>query len=397
MGNILVKNLIVVTTGFLCWWAVGYAFAFGVSHDPSRFIGSKGFLMDGLWEQKVLLKKFYFQGAFCATSGTIVSGAMAERTQLKGFFIFIVGMTAFIYPTVAYWAWSGEGFLNYQNEDGKAITSWDGPAFVDFAGSGVVHMTGGVAALCGAIVVGPREGRWETNPFPDDFAPHNIPFCILGTLILWTGWYGFNPGSTGSMHTAATATTAGLAVVNTTLAPCVSGLVVFVIRAVVVGPRRLDAAGLCNGILAGLVAITAACSFIRPWESLVVGFVSGLAYQASSMLVLRFKVDDVVDAFSVHGVNGLWGILAAGLFGRKEDGAGGNGSFYGGDQIGTQLVAALVIICWTTVLSLAIFIPLRAFGLLRLSAKFQETGADNAEHMPQKAYCGEVHLDESYV
>jgi Amt family ammonium transporter len=328
--NILVKNLIVVTTGFLCWWAMGYALAFGVTDDPSRFIGSRGFFMDGMWEEKSLLKKFFFQGAFCATSGTIVSGAMAERTQLKGFFIFIVGMTAFIYPTVAYWAWSGEGFLYYE-KDGKAMTSWEGPPFLDFAGSGVVHMTGGFAALCGAIVVGPRQSRWEER-FPDDFAPHNIPFCILGTLILWTGWYGFNPGSTGSMHTAEMANRAGLAVVNTTMAPCIAGLVVFVLRALVVEPKRLDAAGLCNGILAGLVAVTASCNLIRPWESIVIGLVAGIIYQASSMLIVRAKVDDVVDAFAVHGMNGLWGTIAVGLFGNEAHGAGGNGSLYGGDR-----------------------------------------------------------------
>lgn len=199
------------------------------------------------------------------------------------------------------------------------------------------------------------------------------------------------------MHDAATATTAGLAVVNTTLAPCIAGLIVFALRAVAVEPKRLDAAGLCNGILAGLVAITASCSFVRPWEAIVIGGIGGFLYQASSMCIIKAQVDDVVDAFSVHGVNGLWGMLCVGLFGSEKHGQGGNGSFYGGDQIGTQLVAAICIIAWTTVLSLACFIPLRYFGLLRLGDKFQEAGADNMEHSPQKAYCGELHVDESYV
>jgi len=180
--NILVKNLIVVTTGFLCWYAVGYALAFGVETEPSRFAGSRSFFMDGLWEDKTVFKTFFFQGTFCATSGTIVSGAMAERTKLKGFFFFTVTMTSVIYPIVAYWCWSGAGFLNYTNSDGKQVTSWDGPAFQDFAGAGVVHMIGGFAALCGAVVVGPRNGRWDEWVL-DDFAPHNVPFLCPRHLL----------------------------------------------------------------------------------------------------------------------------------------------------------------------------------------------------------------------
>jgi len=382
--NILAKNLIVVTVGFLCWWVLGYALALGAEDDPGKFAGSKGFFLDGAWESKSQFRIFFFQGAFCATSATIVSGAMAERTQLKGFIVYTVLLTAVIYPVVVYWGWSGSGFLNY-TEDGESQAIFGGPAYMDFAGSGIVHMVGGVGALTGAIVVGPRKGRYAESSEDDLFAPHSVPFLVLGTFCLWFGWYGFNPGSTGSMHDADTATTAGLVAVNTTLAPCVAGPLVFLLRKVL-PPKALDVGGFCNGILAGLVAITAGCNAVAPWEAVIIGLIGGLLYVGSSLLLNKLKVDDVVDAFAVHGVNGLWGVIALGFFGDPARGNGGNGAFYGGNQMGTQLLAALVIIVWTLAWSVAILVPLRLVGFLRLSDKFQDNGADVMEHSPAKAY-----------
>jgi len=384
--NILAKNLMVVTLGFLCWWAVGYTFAFGAVHDASKFSGFTNFFMDGLWNDRTKLRFWFFQGAFCATAGTIVSGAMAERTKLLGFGIYIIIMTSIVYPIVVYWGWSGEGFLNHTNEAGESVTSWDGPAYMDFAGSGVVHMVGGVGALCGAIIVGPRKGRFENTVSQEHYAPHSIPFVVFGTFCLWFGWYGFNAGSTGSMHDKGTAMTAGLVAVNTTLSPCAAGLLVFFLRARVVSPKSLDVGGFCNGILAGLVAITAGCNAVKPWEAVIIGSVGGLLYQGASMLVVKLKVDDVVDAFAVHGVNGLWGIIAVGFFGNPDEGVGGNGVLYGGNQLGTQLLAGLIIAVWAGVLSVAVLLPLRAAGFLRLSDGFQDAGADEMEHSPPKAY-----------
>jgi len=396
--NILAKNLIVVTMGFLCWYAIGYPLALGAVQDPSKFGGFTNFFMDGFWEDKTMFRGWFFQGAFCATAGTIVSGAMAERTQLKGFAIYIGALTSIIYPIVVYWGWSGNGILNYTNDDGESV-SIGGPAYMDFAGSGIVHMVGGVGALAGAIIVGPRAQRWnqpesETNEVVcvgakdawgsgdrqvEVFEAHNIPFCVLGTFFLWFGWYGFNPGSTGSMHDKATATTAGLVAVNTTLAPCVAGLLVFIFRAVAVAPKRLDVGGFCNGILAGLVAITAGCNAVKPWEAVIIGLVGGALYQATSMIMIKMKVDDVVDAVAVHGANGLWGILALGFFGDPAHGIGGNGLLYGGDQLRTQLLAALCIIVWTGLLSVVVLLPLRMAGLLRHDDDFQKSGADCTE------------------
>jgi len=289
-----------------------------------------------------------------------------------------------IYPVVVYWGWSGSGALNFTNDEGES-KSLVGPAFMDFAGSGIVHLVGGIGALSGAIIVGPRNGRFDPET-EAEFDGHSVPFCVLGTFFLWFGWYGFNPGSTGAMHDRETANTAGLVAVNTTLSPCVGGLLVFLLRAKVVSPKLLDVGGFCNGILAGLVAITAGCANVEPWESIIIGLVGGLVYQGASMLLKRLKVDDVVDAFPVHGACGIWGIVALGLFGNPDEGMGGNGVFYGGDQLGTQLFAGFLIILWAGGLSVLIFLPLRKLGMLRMGDEFQEKGADAMEHSPAKAY-----------
>jgi Amt family ammonium transporter len=393
MQHILAKNLIAVSMGFLCWYAVGFPLALGATEDPGKFAGFTNFFMDGFWKNKIVFRTWFFQGAFCATAGTIVSGAMAERTQVRGFAVYIAAMTAIIYPIVVYWGWSGNGWLSY-TKDGVSQAATGGPAYMDFAGSGIVHMVGGVGALCGAVIVGPRNGRWEQAELPDgskeSFDAQSIPFCVLGTFFLWFGWYGFNCGSTLSMHDAGTAVTAGLVATNTTLAPCVAGLLVFILRAAVVPPKLLDVGGFCNGILAGLVSITAGCAFVKPWEAVIIGLIGGAVYQGTSMLMKKCKVDDVVDAVAVHGASGLWGIVALGFFGDPDEGIGGNGVFYGGNQLGTQLLAALVIILWTATLSVAVLLPLNKAGLLRLSANFQTVGADAMEHSPTKAYSQDV-------
>jgi len=384
--NILAKNLLVVTVGFLCWYFLGWPLAYGVDGEvekPNKFAGHKQILMDGFLDDKTTFRNWFFQGAFCATACTIVSGAMAERTRLTGFGIYSVIMTSWIYPVIVYWGWSGKGMFTYTGDDGESTSIIGGPGYMDFAGSGLVHLVGGVGALCGALFVGPRKDRWLNE---DDFVAHNIPFVVLGTFCLWFGWYGFNPGSTLSMHDEGTAHTAGIVAVNTTLAPCVAGLVVFMLRALVFSPRLLDVGGFCNGILAGLVSITAGCAFVKPWETVIIGLIGGVVYQLASMALKMAKVDDVVDAFPVHGACGIWGVIALGLFGNPDEGLGGNGAFYGGNQLGVQLFALLMIILWVGVFSVAIFLPLRVMKLLRLSDDFQDKGADLMEHSPQKAY-----------
>jgi len=379
--NILAKNLMVVTVGFLCWYVVGYPVALGPGVDANRFAGSKGSLMDGFWEAKSTFRVWFFQGCFCATGATIVSGAIAERARLDGFTMYTVLMTCAIYPVVIYWGWSGSGIFNYA-ENG-AQKSLVGPPLMDFAGSGLVHLVGGIGAFCGTLLVGTGVGRWEAE---EDFEAHSIPFCVVGTFFLWFGWYGFNPGSTLQMHTASDGFTASLVAVNTTLAPCCSALMVFTLRALVVMPRKLDVGGMCNGILAGLVSITGPCAFVKPFEAIIIGLLGGAIYQCASTMMRRAKLDDVVDAFAVHGACGMWGLVAAGLFGDPAEGLGGNGFFYSGNQLQTQMFAALLIILWVGGLSSIAFFALGRVGMLRLSDDIQKEGADAAEHAPKKAY-----------
>jgi Amt family ammonium transporter len=234
-------------------------------------------------------------------------------------------------------------------------------------------MVGGVAALMGAMVVGPRNGRWER---PEDFAPHNPALCVLGTLVLWFGWYGFNGASTLSMKSSADAFSAALVCMNTTLAPSAAGLVVFLLRAYVFSPKCFDVMAICNGILGGLVSITAGCGSVEPGESLVIGLIGAFFYQGASMLMVKLKIDDPLDAFAVHGACGFWGVLAAGLFGE------GNGAFYGGDQLGVQIVAGLLIAAWVGIPSLLLCLALKKVGLLRASDEVQADGMDLHEHSP---------------
>jgi len=254
-------------------------------------------------------------------------------------------------------------------------------------------LVGGIGALVGAVCVGPRLGRFDPDSTVD-FSAHSIPFVVLGTFFLWFGWYGFNPGSTLSMKTVDDAHKAGLVAVNTTLAPCAGGLVVFALRAKLVFPKRLDVGGFCNGILAGLVGITAGCAFVKPWEALIIGFVAGFLYQFSSMLLQKLRIDDVVDAFPVHGVCGMWGVLACGLFGDPDEGMGGNGLFYGGDQLRVQIMGVLVIVAWAGGLSFLIMAPLRKLGMLRKCDDSQEQGADLMEHSPVRAYGNEANKEK---
>merc|ERR1719473_923623 len=335
--NILCKNLMVVCVGFLCWYVLGFGLAFGES--AGKFMGSDRFVGAG-FAGTIAMREWFFQGAFCATAATIVSGSMAERTRLHGFAIFTVLLTAFLYPVVVHWGWSGQGILNY--EEGSIV----GPGYNDFAGSGIVHMVGGVAALMGAVIVGPRVGRWAN---PEDFAPHNPALCVLGTLVLWFGWYGFNGAATLAMKSSEDAFSSALVCMNTTLAPAVAGLVVFLLRCYVFAPKCFDVMAICNGILGGLVSITAPCGSVEPGEAIVIGLL---------------------------GAFGFWGVLAAGLFGE------GNGAFYGGDQLGVQIVAALLIAAWIAIPSLALLFGLRAAGLLRVPEEIEKDGLDIHEHTP---------------
>jgi len=393
--NILLKNLTDVCVGTLGWWALGYGFAYGgpLNDDgvnPNGFIGTQQFLGwdflerndDGTFTPTDQMLAWFFQWAFCSAAATIVSGGVAERVNFPGYVVFSFMMTAFIYPVVVAWTW-GYGFLGANN-------------YMDFAGSGIVHMCGGVGALVGAAIVGPRAGRFEN---PDAFQRHSLPLVVLGTFILWFGWYGFNCGSTLSMESKGSGQWAAFVAMNTTIAAATGGLVVFLLRYMKL--KRYDIGGFCNGILAGLVSITAPCANIECGSAFATAFLGGLIYEGASMLLKKLKVDDPVDAFAVHGACGAWGVLAAALFDFGE-GFDQYNAWSGfdcnrddlttcstgvwADGFGINVGGIVAIAAWTAFWTALIFTPLRFTGMLRASDEVQEAGFDAQKHSPPKAY-----------
>ncbi len=375
--NIFAKNLSDALIGVLAFFAVGYAFAFGSVSDSGiqKFIGTEAFFLSG---QDLSIPAegglsvatiFFFQVVFAATAVTIISGAMAERTKFISYLFISLAMTAFIYPIVVHWTWGG-GFIAQLNV-GDA-------SYSDFAGSGVVHMVGGIGALMGAWFLGPRIGKYDENGKPRAIPGHNIPFVVLGVFILWLGWFGFNPGS----ELAADGTVITVAV-NTLIAACAGGIACTITVWLKTG--KPDLAMICNGVLAGLVAITASCGAVNPGMSVIIGAVGGILVVFSVFFFDRIKIDDPVGAVSVHGVCGMWGVLSVGLFARYDDAFLGRekaGLFYGGgfDQLGIQALMILIIGAWVAVtVSAVMFVLTKTIGL-RVTAEEEIEGLDILEH-----------------
>jgi len=405
--NILMKNLVDVCIGTMCWWAVGWTLAYGIADEPNNaFAGDKQFFGMGFTEADAngnfttsrYMLDWFFQWAFCSAAATIVSGGVAERVQFPGYLVFTIVMTSWIYPVVVHWTW-GYGWLA-----GGEDYSINDTGFMDFAGSGIVHMCGGIGALVGAAVVGPRNGRFDPESPKDAFAPHSLPLIVLGTFILWFGWYGFNCGSTLGMASDAQGTMAAQVAMNTTLSAATCGLTVLMLRFAVL--QRYDIGGMCNGILAGLVSITAPCGNVECGSAILTGFIGAFIYQGSSMLLQKLKVDDPIDAFAVHGACGAWGVLAAALFdwGKGVDYFNGwsgwscvqddNGCVSGAfkQALEANLMEIFIIAVWTAFFSLLVFVPLRFAGFLRADAETQDQGMDARKHSPSKAYAMDAQL-----
>ncbi|QDU88633.1 Ammonia channel precursor [Pirellulimonas nuda] len=290
-----------------------------------------------------------FQAMFAATAATIVSGAVAGRMKVGGYLIYSAVITALIYPVSGMWKWGG-GWLAQMG-------------FMDFAGSAVVHGVGGFAGLAGAMIIGPRIGRYvdgKSIPMPG----HSLPLAALGVFILWFGWYGFNPGSQLAFHETSNMNVAMHCAVTTTLAAGAGGLVATLLSWVLFGKPDLSM-GL-NGILGGLVGITACCDVMNNWEAMAVGSIAAVIVIAGVMLLDKLMIDDPVGAFPVHGLCGVWGCLAIGVFGKN--------SFM------TQLIGTAAICGWAFVTMLALFLILKAVGLLRVSAEEEQKGLDVSEH-----------------
>jgi Amt family ammonium transporter len=371
--NIFAKNMTDAIVGILAFFATGWAFAFGES--GGWFIGTSNFFLQDLDLAAIPEgglspgTSFFFQAVFAATAVTIASGAMAERTKFWSYVIFSAVMCAFIYPVIVHWTWGG-GLI--------ADININGAVFSDFAGSGIVHMTGGIAAFMGALFLGPRIGRYAADGSPRAIPGHNIPFAILGVFILWVGWFGFNPGS----ELLADEFVSGIAV-NTMLAAAAGGLLTAI--TITLKSGKPDLAMIGNGVLAGLVAITAPCGAVTPMMSVVIGGIAGVLVVFSVLFFDKVKIDDPVGAVSVHGICGLWGLLSIGLFARYDDAFLGRedaGLFYGGgiDQLLVQLLMAAIILVWVVVCTGILFGVLKATIGLRVSAEEEVQGLDVLEH-----------------
>ena len=371
--NIFAKNLADATIGILAFFATGYAFAFG--GGGSKWIGGDNFFLTGYDDYSAFdgglspATTFFFQAVFAATAVTIASGAMAERTKFSAYLVFSVVMCAFIYPVVVHWTWGG-GWI--------AGMSIGDAVYSDFAGSAIVHMTGGVAALMGAIALGPRLGKYGPDGTPRAIPGHNIPFAILGVFILWLGWFGFNPGS----ELAADQYVMSVGV-NTMLAAAAGALISTV--TIWMKSGKPDLAMIGNGALAGLVAITAPCGAVGPISSVIIGGVGGLLVVFSVLFFDKVRVDDPVGAISVHGVVGIWGTLSIGLFAQYDDAFLGRedaGLFFGGglDQLAMQAVMVIIIALWVAITTGILFAILKATIGLRVSAEEETQGLDVLEH-----------------
>ncbi|MBW3596625.1 MAG: ammonium transporter, partial [Planctomycetes bacterium] len=293
---------------------------------------------------------FLFQVAFAATAATIVSGAVAGRMKFGAYLVYSAILTAFIYPVSGMWQW-GEG----------ALYQW---GFHDFAGSIVVHAVGGFAGLAGALVLGPRIGRFvngKSVPMPG----HNLTFAALGVFVLWVGWYGFNPGSQLAFASEADTNATVLIAVNTTLSAAAGAVIAMLVAWAMF--KKPDLTMALNGALAGLVGITANCDCVTNVESVIIGGVAGVLVVAGVMLLDKLRIDDPVGAWPVHGLCGVWGGLATGIFGAEKN-------------FMVQLYGTLIICGWAFVTMFAVFWALRLVGMLRVSAEEEIEGLDLGEH-----------------
>jgi Amt family ammonium transporter len=352
--NIMMKNLMDFAMGSIAFWAVGFGLMFGTT--STGWFGTTDFFLSGWTPGDPWVLAFWmFQCVFAATSATIVSGAMAERTKFTGYLIYSALVCAFIYPIFGSWAWGslfhGDGWL------GKL-------GFIDFAGSTVVHSIGGWAALAGAIVLGPRIGKYGKNGEVRAIPGHNIPLAALGVFILWLGWFGFNPGST----TVADKSIA-MIFVNTNMAAA-AGAVLGMITSWVMF-KKPDVGMSLNGALAGLVGITAGCANVSPTSSVIIGAIAGILVVLSVYIIDRLHIDDPVGAVSVHGVCGAWGTLAAGLFNM------------GGPTlkiVTTQLIGIGAAFVWSFGICFILFKAIDLTLGLRVSEEEEMEGLDIGEH-----------------
>ncbi len=401
--NVLVECVFDTCLCGILYWAWGYAFMFGAGngfigwHDPNS-ADTNWFFLQGITAMTLygatgvpVLAHWLFQFAFADCASTICSGTMIGRTAFWGDILYSVCVSGFIYPIIGHWAWGPDGFLVTMGSPDHFLSGL-GMFFHDFAGSTVVHSIGGWIALAGGIILGPRLGRKFKRDGGGPMLPHDLTIAVVGGLILWFGWYGFNPGSTlSAMDMGGIARVAA----NTTLASCAGGLV-----AVFIGygmNKKWDAGFITNGFLAGLVAITASCYWVSPFGSVMLGGIGGALVILATEVLEYFRIDDPVGAWPVHGVNGIWGTLSIGFFASGEyniagssntgtpivaAGEGLKGLFYGGGMqvLKAQCVGSLIVCAATFIIALIMFKVIDVVGLLRISREGEIEGMDLHEH-----------------
>jgi len=360
--NILTKNFLDFCMASLGFFIIGYAIMFG---DGNGFCGTKGFcLLSAESGADIPLYAFWlFQAAFCGAAATIVAGGMAERMRFGAYLIYSFIISAFVYPVVGHWVWGG-GWLAKMG-------------FADFAGSTVVHTVGGLAALVGTSLLGPRAGKYAIDGKPNVITAHNIPLASLGVFVLWFGWFGFNAGSTLGVKDGSLI---GRVAINTNLAAALGGLVAM--AAVWKRYGKPDLSMAMNGALAGLVAITAPCAFVEPWAAIIIGGTGGYLVVRGVELLDKLQIDDPVGAVPVHGICGVWGTIAVGLFGKESLGLANNGFLYGGNplQFGIQMVGVVGTTVFVVV-SMGIVFKLINLAIgLRVDAVDELRGLDISEH-----------------
>jgi Amt family ammonium transporter len=386
--NVLMECIVDTCLCGLLFYAIGFAFMF--SHG-NGFIGYHWFFLQGApatYESTGVsfLAFWIFQFAFADTCSTITSGAMIGRTGFVGDLLYSLAVSGFIYPIIGHWAWGPDGFLATMGSAGGFLPTL-GQSFHDFAGSTVVHTIGGMIALAGSIVLGPRLGRRFKRDGGGPMLPHDLTIAASGGLLLWFGWYGFNPGSTLS---AMDFQGIGRVSANTTLAACAAGLSAMTIAYVM--SRKWDISFTVNGFLAGLVAITCPCYWVSPTGSILLGAVAGVIVVAGVELLEWLRIDDPIGAVPVHGLCGIWGTLSLGFFAAGQYGVSGplapdnsaplKGLFYGGGLtlLKAQVIGSAIVTVSTFAVAMLVMWLVNLTGTLRVAREIELYGLDLHEH-----------------
>lgn len=371
-ANILFKNFVDFMLGSVLFFFVGFGFMFG--SDGAGFIGAPNWGDLSFYKSDLPVEGFLmFETVFCATSATIVSGAMAERTKFSMYIVYSFFISLIIYPVEGHWTWGG-GWLCNDAAESFMMTTF-GHVFHDFAGSAIVHSVGGVLALIGAIALGPRRGKYDANGKSRAIPGHSLILAALGVFILWMGWFGFNPGS----QLAATGEVNRIAIshvfLTTNLAAAFGGIATMFVTWMKYGKPSFSLT--LNGVLAGLVGITAGCDAVDAWGAIIIGLVCGTVLVYTIEFIDRkLHIDDPVGASSVHGICGILGTLMTGLFSVSE------GLFYGHGWgfLGAEAFGILIIDLWAAVTGVILFYSIKKIHGLRVSARIEDEGLDIYEH-----------------